>query len=303
MHSSAGASPSRRAKHPSVIALLAAHPGEKNAKDLIRRLAREKVAAAKRYRWEGPPFCPKALASLFGIRCKEVRHDIGSEGRVLLYPDGSPWIEYRSGRPKERQRFTIFHEFAHTLFPDFCELVPHRHSPEKPESDPEAEVEKLCDIGASELLFPLSDFRAHSNSLPTVCCEAIRSLSQTYVASTEATIRRFVETHETLKCAAVFLTDQKGEYHGTGPLWVQYCCVSPLFKGFFPSGTIPPRTSVTLNCLKDGTAITHLAQETWWVAKNPRSYLIQALQIPPIPEAPNYPKAVALVLPTSYKPQ
>src|SRR2546423_1202620 len=118
---------SRPDKHPSVSALLAAYPGETNAKELIRRLARAKVAYAKAFGWKGPPFCPKVFASVFGIRCRPVQHDIGSEGRILPYPDGKPWIEYRGDRMEERQRFTILHEFAHTLFPDFCEFMPHHY--------------------------------------------------------------------------------------------------------------------------------------------------------------------------------
>jgi hypothetical protein len=301
MDMTAGGSPSQGVKHPSIIALLAAHPGETNARNLIRRLARDRIALAKRHGWPGPPFCPKILASLFGIRCKEVQHDIGSEGRILPYPDGSLWIEYRSGRSKERQRFTIFHEFAHTLFPDFSELVPHRYSHTRKPFDPEDEFEKLCDIGASEMLLPIPEFHTHIHNAPVVCCETIRDLSALYVASPDATIRRFVEIHETLGCAAVFLTDQKGDYSGRGPLWVQYCLRSSLFKSFFPPGTTPPWNSVAVQCLKNGVAITSAAKETWWISQQPRSYLVQALKLPNIPEAPDYPKVVALILPSGYK--
>ena len=265
----------------------------------MRRLAGEKVALAKRYGWTGPPFCPKILAGLFGIRCKEVDHDIGSEGRILLYPDGRPWIEYRSGRTKERQRFTVFHELAHTFFPDFCELVPHAY--QRAGADPEDEFEKLCDIAASEMLLPIAEFRGHSYGLPVVCCEAIQKLSALYQASPDATIRRFVEIHENLPCAAVFLTDQKGDYQGRGPLWVQYCYRSSPFKGYFPGGTTPPWNSVAVHCLGEGTGVTPSAKETWWISQKPRSYLVQAIRLPAVPENPSYPKVVALVLPSGYR--
>src|SRR6186713_1050187 len=103
------------ARHPSVKALLDAHPGERDPKEVIRRLARSKVAHAKSLGWEGPPFCPKEFSSIFDIRCKEVNHAIGGDGRILVQRNGKPVIEYVSGRMPERQRFTIFHEFAHTL--------------------------------------------------------------------------------------------------------------------------------------------------------------------------------------------
>src|SRR5205807_2090586 len=105
MSISAGSSGAVQARHKSVLALLAAHPGESDAKKLIRRLAREKVAYAKTHSWLGPAFCPKILSSIFGIRCKEVTHDIRGDGRILPYRDGKLWIEYRQDRPIERQRF------------------------------------------------------------------------------------------------------------------------------------------------------------------------------------------------------
>src|SRR6185437_15156974 len=105
-------------------------------------------AYAKALGWNGPAFCPKVFAGIFGIRCKEVNYEIGGEGRILPYADRKLWIEYRSQRLPERQRFTIFHEFAHTLFPDFCKFLPHHYSGGKAK-DPEKEFENLCDIAAS----------------------------------------------------------------------------------------------------------------------------------------------------------
>src|SRR4051812_47264438 len=93
----------------SIDALLASSPGERNPKNVIRRLARQKVVYAKSLKWTGPPFCPKEFTGIFGIRCKEVTHNIGGCGRLLLTRKGQLWIEYRSGEMPERQRFTIFH--------------------------------------------------------------------------------------------------------------------------------------------------------------------------------------------------
>jgi len=117
--------------HKSIEALLAAHPEEKNPETIIRCLAREKVAYAKKHHWAGPPYCPREFVSIFGIKCKEVEHDIDGEGRILLSRAKKLEIEYRKGRMPERQRFTIFHEFAHTLFPDYCEFIPQHHSFQK----------------------------------------------------------------------------------------------------------------------------------------------------------------------------
>ena len=212
-------------RHKSIEALLKEYAGETDAKALMRRLAREKVAYAKSHRWAGPPFCPKVFAGIFGIRCKEVTHEIDGDGRILLYPDGSIWIEYRTERVAERQRFTMFHEFAHTLFPDFCKFLPH-HSSGKPK-DPEKEFENLCDIAASEMLLPLENVNEDLARIPRVCLEEITRLSSRYAASIDATTLRLVELLVNLPCVAVFLTDEKGSRSGHGPLWTKYSMENP----------------------------------------------------------------------------
>lgn len=289
-------------EHPCIRALLAANPGETDPKALIRRLARAKVDYAKAQRWNGPPFCPKVFASIFGIRCKEVQHEIKSDGRILPYPGGRLWIEYRMDRPKERQRFTIFHEFAHTLFPNFCEFVPHHHNPPNKVADPDKPFENLCDIAAAEMLMPVADFRGHMAADPAISCEVIQDLSARYEASPDATMLRFIELTENIPCAAAFLTDQKGQYSGDGPLWVQYCRTNSHFRSYFPTGTTPPRNSVSIRCLRDGQAVTFAAAETWRVGRYPRTWLVQAMKLPIVPDNPFYPKVVALFLPTGYKP-
>jgi hypothetical protein len=282
-------------RHESVEALLAAHPGEKDPKQIIRRLAREKVAYAKSNGWSGPPFCPKQFVSLFGIHCKEVDHDIDGDGRILPYPDGRLWIEYRSGRMPERQRFTIFHEFAHTLFPDYCSFVPQHHTPEIRRRDPNRQFEFLCDLGAAEMLLPVENIREDFGSLKRLEFEAIHQLRERYQASIDATTYRLIELAETLPCAAVFLTDVKGSHKSSGPLWVNNASHSPAFKGFIKPGTTPPRDSVALHCYQNGTATTNAVRETWWINGKPRTWLAQATRLPLIPDNPSYAKVVVLL--------
>jgi len=287
-------------KHKSIEALLAAYPGESDPKALIRRLAREKVVYAKSKQWTGPPYCPKIFSSIFGIRCKEVEHEIGGEGRLLLYPDGKPWIEYRKGRMEERQRFTIFHEFAHTLFPDYCRFVPHNHSPDGDVADPDKPFEHLCDLGASEILLPLEDFRTDLVKAEWLGFETVHSLRERYRASIDATTYRLVEVASDLPCAAVFLTDQRQDHPGRGPLWVKNTANSRAFKSFIRAGITPPWDSVTIHCYRNGPEISRPAKETWWINGKPRSWLVQAAKLPRIADDPNYPKVVALLFPSSY---
>lgn len=287
-------------RHPSVIALLDAHAGKREPKQIMRHLAREKVAYAKSLRWKGPPFCAKELCSMFGIRCFEVDHDIGGDGRILRGPDGRPRIEYAGGRMEERQRFTIFHEFAHTFFPDYCQFLPYHHREITPLSSAEKEFENLCDVGASEMLFPEEDFTGDLASFDRVGFSEILGLQSRFKASLDATCYKLVEKANALPLCIAFLTDQRGRHKGRGSLWVRNSSGSKLFRGYIPPGTVPPMNSVVLDCYYGNVDVSDPVKETWWIQGFPRTYLAQAAKLPVV-DSPEYPKVVTLLLPQGYK--
>lgn len=286
-------------RHPSVKALLALSPGERNPKVVMREAAKKKVGYAKTMSWPGPPYCPKELCSIFGIRCFEVEHDIGGDGRILLGLDGKPRIEYATGRLEVRQRFTIFHEFAHTLFPDYCDFLPCHHGSGERLEKAEKEFEGLCDVGASEMLFPEEDFRADMASIDKLDFAAIASMHERYKASIDATCLRLADLSISIGFSFVFLTDYRGGNKGHGPLWVKYSVRSAAFKSYIPSGAASPAWSSATSCYRDG-GTTNPTKETWWVRGQPRSYLVQATRLPEIAD-PTYPKVLVLLLPLSYK--
>lgn len=290
-----------KVRHESVQALLNEYPGESDPKALIRRLAREKVAYAKGHLWIGPPYCPKIFASIFDIRCKEVDFDISADGRILPYPSGRLVIEFRSERLHERQRFTIFHEFAHTLFPDYYRFLPLRHLLLQDSEDvAERELETLCDIAAAEMLLPHDDFYADITGVTCLNIEVVHHLRQRYLASIDATVHRLIDLCDSTPCCAVFLTDQRGDFSGRGPLWVKYSRRNSLFKGFIQPGIVPPLTSATGRCLKGGVGFSATGRETWWLYGKPRTWLVEATKLPDVPENPDYPKVVALLFPTGH---
>ncbi|MEW6159363.1 MAG: ImmA/IrrE family metallo-endopeptidase [Verrucomicrobiota bacterium] len=205
----------------------------------------------------------------------------------------------------ERQRFTIFHEFAHTLFPDYCEFMPLHQSETRKLPDAEREFEYLCDLGAAEMLLPGEDFLKDLNGHQPLGFEVVHTLRKRYEASIDATTHRLVELASDVPCAAVFLTDQKGSFEGRGPLWVKYAATNRDFKSFIRPGTLPPWKSVAVECFRHGIETTAPAKETWWIPgrdgqKAPRTWLVQAAKLPTIADNPDYAKVVALLFPSGY---
>lgn len=291
---------SEKVRHPSVQTLLT-HYSEKNPKSLIRRLAQEKVSQAKAQGWNGPAFCPRKFCSHFGVRCFEVSHEIDGDGRILRGTDGRTRIEYAAGRMKERQRFTIFHEFAHLLFPDYAEFLPHHHQAYSLRYTPEEkEFEGLCDTAAAEMLFPHTDFVEDLKQLERLHFPELERLQARYGGSLDATCYRLLDLASTVPISIVFLTDQRGTHKGGGPLWVRHASRNAIFKGFIPPGERPPNNSVARICFEKQSPYVGPSKETWWIKGLPRTYMAEAIKLPTV-DNPDYPKLMVILLPTSYK--
>lgn len=280
-------------EHPSVTALLREAVGRETAEDVMRRKCREMVRAAKARGWSGPPFDPKILASLNGIRVQEVTEDFGSEGRIF------PWrnrvvIQFRSGLIPERQRFTICHELAHTCFPDTYERVRCRQTPNLDHGAYRG-FEQLCDIGASELLMPYEDFSADLARAPVGLAVTV-NLSRCYVASIEATAKRLLDL-TTHACAAVFLTDEAFKNFSAVPgrLRVKYFWKSGSFRGFFPPGALVPPDSCVHSAPPHHCTDFSLKPETWLVDGRSATWQVEALRLAPVPSVADYPKVMAFV--------
>jgi len=121
--------------------------------DLVSRKARGVVLEAVQRGWRGPPFDPFLLAELLGIGCVPVEEV--TEARVVSR-GGSREIEFNPNRPRQRIRFSIAHEIAHTLFPDWVQVSRHRGVAHAPDSDG-WQLELLCNLAASEFLMPTGD--------------------------------------------------------------------------------------------------------------------------------------------------
>jgi hypothetical protein len=287
-----GRSPKAGDEHPSILALCAVGQSGEKPKDIIRRKCREIVATAKSLGWTGPPFDPWLLASLNGIHVEETAEPFDGDGRIFPRR-GRVVIQYRKGQTPERQRFTICHEIAHTCFPDAFERI--RSYGRNDDDLGHRRFEKLCDIGAAELLFPREEFSRDLDQR-TLSLSLAEELRQRYRASIDATLIRCVNltAHH---CVAAFLSDKPfADFRPvSGRHRVMYCFPSEHFRGFIPSGTLLPAETIVRYarvCPPEGA---FPPRETWWIHKRPISFYVEAMQLPLIPEKPDYPTVIALL--------
>ena len=89
----------------------------------------------------------------------------------------------RGGSARTRNRFTIAHELCHTFF---YELVPELKYGSK---GPDPEEERLCNLGAGELLMPAKPLKRHARKC-AVSIDSLEELAEIYVVSPEAMLLR-----------------------------------------------------------------------------------------------------------------
>jgi len=151
----------------------------------------------------GPPFDLEVLTSLRGIALSAERPGLSPHAELVPIQGGGVEKRVNPDRPATRRRFSVGHEISHTFLPGYEQKVQCRKSKGRDWADPDDLIEALCDVGASELLFPLPWFAADAARLAGTA-EGILSLARQYGASPEATIRRLVDVSPS-PCAAVFL--------------------------------------------------------------------------------------------------
>ena len=182
--------------NPSVLHLVELHREvSQDPEEIIRHLARNEITDARNYGLSGPPFDPRILASIMGIRheeSKQLTHSEDAELQPIGKRDTDLIIRYNPDKPKTRQNFSIAHEIAHTLFPEYRDQ--HKLHNKIGKFNPDSEVEFLCDLGASQLIMPTPEFDLDVKSMG-VSLKSLQQLSKLYQASLEATAIRIVTTN------------------------------------------------------------------------------------------------------------
>lgn len=189
--------------HPDIIAIME-ETGELDAVSAIRAKARSFIREYHAVLGGAPPFNLKAMASFRGLRESSDPPRFSEDSEISPEADGSIVLRVNQERPRTRQRFSIGHEIGHTFFPDYKLQVRCRKPLNRDWADPNDLLETLCDVAASELLFPEPWFPERVSQME-LCADAIARLASHYEASRDATVRRFVEIHK-LPLAAIFLS-------------------------------------------------------------------------------------------------
>ena len=182
--------------NPAVVDLVEFHREvSQDPEEIIRHLARNEIADARNYGLSGPPFDPRILASIMGIQYEESKqliHSQDAELQPIAKGNTDLIIRYNPDKPKTRQNFSIAHEIAHTLFPEYRDQYKAHHQIGK--FNPDSEVEFLCDLGASEIIMPAPEFNRDVEKMG-ISLKSLERLSKRYNASLEATAIRMITTN------------------------------------------------------------------------------------------------------------
>lgn len=290
--------PSRRRiplnEHASIVALMQEALAGEGPEEVIRRKCRDYVAYAKSKGWSGPRFDPAMLASVLGIHVEEMPPPWSGDGRIFSRA-GQTVVEYRPDQPADRQRFTICHEIAHTCFPDHFRFVQHHNADAENDTAAYRRFEKLCNVGAGELLMPHAEFQADLDGR-SVCFREACNLGSRYGASVDATIKRLLDFTEH-PCAVAFLTDIHFEGFAPVPgrLRVRWFWKAKSFRGYLPAGTLTPKGSILPGARPQEEGFGDATKETWWQNNQPRSWYVEGLRLPLIPDNAVYPCVMALL--------
>lgn len=185
--------------HPHVRAVMD-EMGKHDPAQAVRAKARAVVDEFVGVFGGEPPFNLEAMASLRGLEISQDPPKHSSDSEIAPVA-GKVVLRVNRERPLVRQRFSVGHEIGHTLFPEYQLEVRCRKPSGRTWADPNDQIESLCDVAASELLFPSPWFDEAVANL-TLTARSLQELADRYQASSEATIRRFVEVCIPATCVA-----------------------------------------------------------------------------------------------------
>lgn len=264
-----------RWSHPSVLALA----GNIDPVDAVLSRARHLVYTALERGWSGPPFDPVALAELQNF---DVYPGQGVFDASLTSAGRRPAIEYNPEQSPARIRYSIAHEVAHTLFPDYAERVRHRGG--VPRRSDDWQLELLCNLAAAELLMPSGAFPVLRADELTI--DRVLELHREYGASVEATAFHVART-TVAQCLAFTAASHRGDRRYS----IDFAAGSAGVDAGPYRRLALPEDSRVVECVAVG--VTAKGPERWSADK--AEHHIEAVGVPPYPGEP-LPRAVGLRL-------
>jgi hypothetical protein len=124
---------------------------------------------------------------------------------AVLMPSGNSrggrgQIFYNPLRPRRRVAFSIAHEISHTFFPNTITGARFRDLTAA-DSREANELERLCDLAASELLMPIDEFQREVRGFSSLT--RTEELAEKFGSSFEATVFRLATAHPDVAIAGL----------------------------------------------------------------------------------------------------
>lgn len=261
--------------NPSVLAL----GGDSDPLETISSKARSVVFHALERGWKGPPFDPLSLADLLSIETCPTSEVL--DARTIPLSGKRFRIEFNPDRPNRRIRYSIFHEIAHTLFPDCAQMIRNRGAHIATRRD-DWQLEALCNVAAAEFLLPTGSL-GQVSSLPA-SIDTVLELRQKYEASAEASMLRIGRLTSDSAVAFSCHRDRSGRYV------LEYAVPANTEWRLRPGSPLPANT-VAAEC----TAIGYTAKQAeHWPQLGPIN--VECVGIAPLPKS-IYPRVIGFLRP------
>ncbi|MEK7281842.1 MAG: ImmA/IrrE family metallo-endopeptidase [Chloroflexota bacterium] len=141
-----------------------------------------------------PPFLSELLAPLADV--KRIAHeDLGEISGLLLPVENGFIVKVNSRHSKERQNFSCAHEIVHTFFLDDAgNKLAKKVEVSAGRRRWRNILEKLCDLGASEILMPFWIFRSYASKYQ-FSIGAVRPLANVFQVSLPSAAIRIKEVN------------------------------------------------------------------------------------------------------------
>jgi O-acetyl-ADP-ribose deacetylase (regulator of RNase III) len=267
--------------NPSVVAFAE----DRDPVVAVTERARELAMDAMDHGWAGPPFDPLALAAI--LRIDVLAREGVRDARTVPNERGDPRIEYNPTRPRGRVRYSLAHEIAHAMFPDWADKVRNRSERYELTGD-EWQLEALCNIAAAEFVMPIGSFTELGSA--NLGIDRLLDEQKKYDVSMEALLIRAVHLRD--EPCAIFCASPIAAGSNVGRYRVDYLIGSRSWKTSraMRGGLLPERTLIR-KCGAIG--FTAKGNEVWGDAGEMR---IEAVGIPPYPGSV-MPRVVGVLLP------